>query len=256
MEWLFIPLGFAVGVFGTLIGIGGGIILIPILILTYPSFKPDTITAISLAMVFANSLSGSTAYAKMKRIKYKAGFVYAAAAIPGSILGALLIAYVNTSLFNIAFGVVMIIISGYIILRPKLELTSAALDGNFEPTPRAIKIGALYSTAVGLFSSMLGLGGGIIHVPLLIYLLKFPVHLATATSHFVLAIMTGSVTLVHIFDGSLTGQWLIVFFLIIGVIPGAQVGAFLSRKVHGVWIVRILGLVLALTGFRVLWMAR
>ena len=107
----------------------------------------------------------------------------------------------------------------------------------------------------GTMSGLVGIGGGIIHVPLLIYLLKFPVHIATATSLFILAIMTASVTLVHIFDGSLTGWWLIVLLLIAGVIPGAHFGAFLSRKIHGLWIIRILGIILALTGIRVLWMA-
>ena len=66
---------------------------------------------------------------------------------------------------------------------------------NFNPL-----VGIGISLAVGYLSSFLGIGGGIIHVPALVYLLDFPVHIATATSHFVLAIMALTGTLVHIYD--------------------------------------------------------
>ena len=65
--WL-IPLGFVVGAYGTLIGAGGGFLLVPVLLLLYPRETPETITSISLAVVFFNALSGSIAYARMKRI--------------------------------------------------------------------------------------------------------------------------------------------------------------------------------------------
>ena len=79
--WL-LPLGFMVGTFGTLIGAGGGFILVPVLLLLYPDKSPETITSISLAVVFFNTLSGSFAYARMKRIDYKSGIIFAIATIP------------------------------------------------------------------------------------------------------------------------------------------------------------------------------
>jgi len=62
--WL-LPLGFAVGAFGTVIGAGGGFLLAPILLMLYPEASPETITSISLAAVCANATSGSVAYARM-----------------------------------------------------------------------------------------------------------------------------------------------------------------------------------------------
>jgi uncharacterized membrane protein YfcA len=60
--WL-IPLGLLIGMLGTLIGAGGGFVLLPVLLLLYPDADPDTVTSISLAVVFFNALSGSWAYA-------------------------------------------------------------------------------------------------------------------------------------------------------------------------------------------------
>jgi len=70
--WL-VPLGILIGTFGTLIGAGGGFLLAPVLLLAYPDESPEIITSISLAVVFLNALSGSVAYARMRRIDYRSG---------------------------------------------------------------------------------------------------------------------------------------------------------------------------------------
>src|SRR6267142_5091519 len=106
--WLY-PLGLAIGAFGTLIGAGGGFILVPILLIVYPNENTELITSISLAVVFFNALSGSFAYARMKRIDYKSGIIFSIATIPGAILGALSTAYVPRRAFDLIFGVLMII---------------------------------------------------------------------------------------------------------------------------------------------------
>ena len=90
---LLIVLGLLVGTFGTLIGAGGGFILVPVLLLLYPTLKPEEITSISLAVVFFNAASGSVAYAKMKRIDYKSAIIFSIATLPGSIIGALITSY-------------------------------------------------------------------------------------------------------------------------------------------------------------------
>ena len=107
MESIFvlIALGLLIGTFGTLIGAGGGFILVPILILFYPEFPPEITTAISIAVVAVNSISGSFAYAKSGRIDYKAGITFALYTIPGSILGVLTVQYLPQKLFNIIFGI-------------------------------------------------------------------------------------------------------------------------------------------------------
>jgi uncharacterized membrane protein YfcA len=66
-------LGVLVGAFGTLVGAGGGFLLVPILLLLYPDLEPDTVTAMSLLVVFVNASSGSVAYARQKRIDFWSG---------------------------------------------------------------------------------------------------------------------------------------------------------------------------------------
>lgn len=83
--WLLL-LGLFVGAYGTLIGAGGGFVLVPILLL-YPDESPEIITSISPAVVFFNAASGSAAYARMGRIDYRAAAVFAAATVPGAVAG-------------------------------------------------------------------------------------------------------------------------------------------------------------------------
>src|SRR5689334_2613615 len=105
MVWLELGLlGIAIGAFGTLIGAGGGFLLVPTLALLYPQDPPELIASISLAVVFFNALSGSISYARMKRIDYRAGLAFSAASIPGAILGARTTAAIDRSTFDLLLG--------------------------------------------------------------------------------------------------------------------------------------------------------
>jgi uncharacterized membrane protein YfcA len=266
--WL-LPLGFLVGAFGTFIGAGGGFILIPVLLIAYPQAATETLTSISLAVIFFNASSGSWAYAKMKRIDYRSGFLFAAASIPGAVLGALTTDYIPRRIFNAAFGILMIITAVFLMFHTEDEhvtihkrekgLTTRHVietDGAIHTFSYNPSIGVILSFFVGYLSSLLGIGGGIVHVPALVGLLNFPVHIATATSHFMLAIMALTGTLVHIVTGSFShGGVRRTIMLGIGVLIGAQVGACLAKYVHGVWIIRVLAIALASVGIRILLMA-
>ncbi len=262
--WL-IGLGVAVGLFGTLIGAGGGFVLMPVLLLLYPHASPDELTAISLAVVFANALAGSEAYAFMGRIDYKSGLIFAAATIPGAVIGALNTEIVRRHLFNGIFGVLLIAVAAFLVLRPEIKPRSelhahrghawriiTTADGERHYYNFNLYTGIVISFMVGYLSSFLGIGGGIIHVPVLIYFLDFPVHIATATSQFVLAIMAFTGTGVHIWHGSFSGETRHTLCLAIGVLLGAPMGAQLSNRIGGSWIIRSLALALGLVGIRIL----
>jgi uncharacterized protein len=264
--WL-LGLGLAVGAYGTLIGAGGGFVLMPLLLLLYPGVNPERLTAISLAVVFCNALSGSAAYARMQRIDYRSGLMFAAAATPGAVLGALQTSAVSRGAFNIIFSVVLVLVAIAMLLRPGLQHNPRGDHplSKWETTRRLVEangashtwsfypaIGVVLSFFVGYFSSFLGIGGGIIHVPALVWLLHFPVHLATATSHFILAIMALAGTLVHVWLGTLAGSWRATGVLALGVLLGAQVGAYYSNRIKSAWIIRSLGLALGLVGVRIL----
>jgi len=259
--WL-ILLGFAVGAYGTLIGAGGGFVLMPLMLLLYPNEPPEVLTAISLVVVFFNAASGSAAYARMGRIDFRAGLLFAAAGIPGAVAGAFCTEIIPRRAFDVTFGVLMIAAALALLLsRTVIESTAASHQAGHTADPAGTaaqrapynaRLGAGISFGIGYLSSLLGIGGGIMHVPLLVRVLKFPVHVATATSHFILAILALTATVVHAADGTLAhGLWRTTF-LSIGVVAGAQVGAALSNRVHGTWILRGLGLALAIVGARLL----
>ena len=251
--WL-ILFGFLVGVFGTVIGAGGGFILTPVLLLLYPHESTDTVTSISLAVTFANAFSGSIAYARMKRINYRYGLIFSAAAVPGAILGAMATYYVSRKIFDPVFGVVLLIIATVIFVKPPSEHDGAG-ESSLHLSRRNLLLGIAISVGVGLVSSFLGIGGGIVHVPALSSILGFPVHTATATSHFILAIVTAVGVLVHIATGTFHHGVLRTAFLTVGVLLGAQLGALVSSMVEGRAIIRALALALALVGVRLLYLS-
>ncbi len=266
---LLIIIGFLIGMFGTLIGAGGGFILVPILILSYPDLSPETITAISIVIVAANAISGSIAYGRSGRIDYKAGLLFAMFTIPGSILGVLTTQFIPRNIFNILFGILLVALSTYLLLRHNKISPPVIADINkkrwkqhslvdnsgntFNYTYNQTR-GILISIVVGYLSPLLGIGGGIIHVPALVQWLQFPVFVATATSHFILAIMATVSVAVHAIKGSYNDPKILhmVIGLILGVVPGAQVGAWLSHKLHSNTIIKVLAVCLGMVGIRIL----
>jgi uncharacterized membrane protein YfcA len=267
-ELLLIPLGFAVGTFGTLVGAGGGFVLVPVLLLLYPDEDPATVTSVSLAVVFFNALSGSAAYARLKRIDYFTGLMFAVASFPGAIAGALLVTAVPRDLFDLMFGAVLLALAVYTFWSSRLvesirqprrgrTVITRTMPGDEAGETYRYSYdwfqGVLYSAGVGFFSSLLGIGGGVIHVPIMITLLRFPVHVAVATSHFVLMFASGAGSAVHLAGGELAGENLIrALLLAVGVIAGAQVGARLAQRFKGPHIVQLLSVALCALGIRLL----
>lgn len=267
-------LGLAAGVFGTLIGAGGGFVLMPLLIMLYPNDSAATLTSISLAVVFFNALSGSEAYALAKRIDYRSALLFSAATLPGAVLGALNTQAVPRQTFDFVFGGAVLALAVFLAFKkagpnapnapvspdarpPAHGVTRCLTDAHGQTFTYSFNpsLGVGLSLVVGYVSSFLGIGGGIIHVPLLVYLLHFPVHVATATSHLILAFMAFTGTLTHVLSGSFATGAHRTAALAIGVVAGAQIGARLSERVGGVAIVRLLAAGLAVLGVRIVLLA-
>lgn len=240
--WALVALGFAVGTYGTIIGLGGGFILVPILLFLYPDLEPEEITSISLAVVFANTASGSIAYARQGRIDYRTGAIFAAASAPGVIAGAYVVHWIPQRLFILIFAFLLLALAGITLrgrtqrLRPPLRgpgviRRSLFTGGRTYLYSYYLWQGALLSLGVGFLSSLLGIGGGAIHVPAMIVWLHFPVEIAVATSQFILVFMSGGATSIHLISGTLAGSSLgKAVALGLGTIPGAQVGARIAYR--------------------------
>jgi hypothetical protein len=210
----------------------------------------------------------------MKRIDYRSGIIFAAATIPGAILGALSTAYVPRYTFDMLFGVIMILAGVFLWIAAKDD-HSPGLGSHTQPrsTVKAQRlvvrdfvdaagihyhysynpvIGIVLSVFVGFLSSLLGVGGGFIHVPALTRLLNFPVHVATATSHFILTVMALTGTGVHLARGVFVHGARRTAILAVGVILGAQLGAYMSTRLGGKVIIRGLALAMIFVGIRLI----
>jgi uncharacterized membrane protein YfcA len=257
-------IGVFVGAFGTLIGAAGGFLLVPILLFLYPQETPATITSITLTVAFFNAFSGSVAYGRLKRTDYRSGLFFSLASVPGAIVGANITAWLSRGVFQTIFGITLLLAATYLLVQPlkhrslpawkrghtRRELIDS--QNNVFSYSYSLIQGMVISFGVGLISGLLGIGGGIIHVPALTQFLGFPVHIATATSHFVVAITTFAAVMVHIVSGTFTEGIRRAAVLSAGAVIGAQFGARLSQKVSGAWIVRLLAIGLALVGVRLL----
>jgi uncharacterized membrane protein YfcA len=255
-------LGAVVGTYGTLIGAGGGIVLVPALLLLYPLEPASSIASVSLAVVFFNTVSGTIAYGHMHRIDYRAGFLFAAAAAPGGILGAYATSLLSRRTFDLLFGTLVLTLAAFILARPsprhrslrarRHHTTHTLTDfkGNSYSYTFSNRRGILFSFAIGFISSMLGMGGGAFYVPVMVYLLHFPLLIATATSQLMLMIISPILSSAHVMAGSLSHGLVRTLFLGLGVIGGAQLGAHLSQRLTGVVISRVLAGGLVVIGLR------
>jgi uncharacterized membrane protein YfcA len=267
----FIPIGFFVGVYGTLIGAGGGFILVPLLVFLFPQDGPSMITASSLAIICVNAASGTIAYARMKRISYKTGVLFAAASIPGALLGSYFTRLIPKRIFGVLFGGLLMVVAVFLSVTRGIRKRS----DEKAPTDRAprggtarifdrvvdregvshslslnLALGMGLSVLIGFLATLVGIGGGLIHVPVLTYIFNFPLHIATATSHFVLVFTALAGVAEHVLDHTWPTHLLRDACLAVGVVGGAQLGAFLSRKLSAPWIVLALAVALGLVGVR------
>ena len=240
--------GLGVGALGTLIGVGGGFILVPVFLFVF-DFTPQYAVGTSLAVVFANALSGTLAYIRQKKVYYDAAIRFALATLPGAVLGSYTAHYFTNRTFYISFGALLMSIAALLYWRTRHEL-GAGRDHNAFPVDYDRVLGISISVVVGFLSSTFGIGGGIVHVPAMIGLLGFSAHVATATSHFVLAISA----FIGVTSHFLLGNILLMPALIVGsgAAIGAQIGAYLSPKTKPRSISRLLCVALFVLGLKMI----
>jgi len=260
-----ILIGLLTAFIGSLMGLGGGIILVPTL-LFIASFSnafawatPQAIVGISLIVMIFTGLSSTLAYLKVKRVDYRTGFLFLIGSIPGGIIGSWLNQFVDADAFQLYFGIMMIIISLLLFIKKKdpenTELTgnnvrTFELNGVRYQYKIQKSLAIILAFIVGILSGLFGIGGGSIMVPAMILLFGFPVHIATATSMFMIFFVSifGSIT--HITLGHIPWEYVLFF------IPGAWIGGRLGAKVNQKlssntleWILRVL---LILIGVRMI----
>jgi uncharacterized protein len=251
--------GTAIGALGTMVGVGGGFLIVPVIALLEPAWTPRTVTAFSLAVVCANACSGTAAYLRQRRVDVKSAGWFALAAVPGVVLGVAGADTLERGWFDRIFGALLAAMAAWLAFAPHTlpgrgfgtthrELVDE--DGRRYAWSFSMRIGLAGSVVVGVVSSLFGIGGGPIQVPFLIALLNYPEHVATATSHGVLAITSLAGTIIHVAQGDYADDAVQVLCTAAGALAGAPIGARAAKLVSGRTLVRILAAMLAFIAVR------
>jgi uncharacterized protein len=240
----FVFIGLIAGILGSMIGVGGGIIISPAL--TFLGLSPPQVASTSLFAVSSTSISSTVAYAKSKKIQYMLGIKMALLSIPGAIIGSYFSISIDPGYFKVLLAIILVGTGIY------LSYKKSIINGNslsFESI--WIKI-LFYSSAfvAGIISSLFGIGGGVIFVPLMIMIIGLTMYLAAPTSQFILMITSLVGLTTHIILGN--PQYIPAVLLSIGAFPGAQVGSRLSSKLSEQKLRLILGVTFIGIAFRLM----
>ena len=214
-------LGFAAGILGSMIGLGGGIIVVPIL--TFFGFPSTLAVSNSLFAAFSNAAGSTISYSRQKRIEYSLGLKLGLLTIPGTILGAYISSDVTSGIFKILFGIVLISSAIYIFLRKKIEASEKNL------TKQMIVFVISASFFAGIISSFFGIGGGIVFVPLMVVGIGMTMKKAAPTSQFILLFASLSGIIVHSILGH--PDFLQAGLLAAGAFVGGVIGARISLDI-------------------------
>ena len=233
--WLLPIFGFLIGTAAALTGVGGGIFVVPLLDLLY-GFSIVNATATSLATIILTSVASTVNYVKQNRVYFKVGLVLAVATAPGAYAGAQLTTLpVIKQWLGTIFGVFLILVAiqmTYRALSAKRVQRCGEKDNIFETTLlrnwKKICVALFLSFFGGVASGLLGIGGGVILVPVMCYALDFPIHFSIPTSMFIMIFTSISGVTSYALQGAINP--LFAVYISIGSIFGAQVGAYSSGK--------------------------
>jgi len=262
------------GVLGSFLGLGGGIIIVPVYTLGL-GLPVHLAVGTSLVAVIANASSAATVYLRSRLTNLRLALVLAAVTAVGALVGGL----VGTSLAGTwllaAFGFTLIAVGILMLVRPdssragepRPEQGLAAdvaerawdLTGHYfdrasgAPVtyrPRRVGTGVGFSFLAGILSGMLGIGGGVVQVPVMNLLLGMPIKAATATSSHIISLTAMAAAVVYLGRGYV--EPVITAVTVLGVFVGARTGARLAQVLPGTVIKRAFSVVLFYMALRML----
>ena len=273
IETILFALGISTGIYGVLVGAGGGFILAPVLILFF-SKDPEVAAGTSLALVSINSISGFIAYKKTGFIDIRSGILFAVAAVPGSVLAPFVLDAMPANTFRTLFGVMLLALAFHMFFRRgKSEddrdyseneiIFDSKLPKWMDFTVKERKIHSFNGTTfiykfnesmavtfnliLGFVSGFFGTGGGFLRTPILVSAFSFPVKVAVATSIFSLSFYATIGAAAHAFNQNI--EWYpTLVWAGMGLVLGGQIGARIAQRINSFWILKLLLLVVLFLG--------
>lgn len=272
--FVLLAMGGAVGFLSGMFGVGGGFLITPLLI--FYNIPPAIAVATGANQVIASSFSGALSHIKRGTLDFKLGTVLLLGGVAGSSLGAYVFALLRRigqlDLFISLFYVVFLSAVGGLML---LESVNAMRKARAGISPALKKSGqhnwihrlplkmrfrtsklfvsvipvVVLGAGIGFLAAIMGVGGGFLMVPALIYLLKVPTNVVVGTSLFQIIFVAGFTTIVHA-TANQTVDVVLAFSLMLGGVAGAQYGARAGAKLRGEQLRALLALLVLAVALR------
>ncbi len=254
------------GLLGSLTGLGGGVVLVPLLTLF---FKVDIRYAIgaSLVSVIATSSGAAAAYVKEGISNIRIGMFLEIATTLGAVLGAFLAARVSTSAIAITFGAVLLY-SAYLSARVRVRTksdeipdplaTRLRLNGSF-PTPEGVRhyfvhhvpAGFSFMFGAGALSGLLGIGSGAVKVLAMDQAMRIPFKVSTTTSNFMIGVTAAASAGVYLSRGYIDPG--LSMPVMLGVLAGSLVGTRILVQAETKWLRLIFSIVILVLGAQMIY---
>ena len=251
-----LAMGGGVGFLSGMFGVGGGFLMTPLLI--FVGVPPAVAVATEANQITAASVSGALAHGRKDGIDYKMGFVLIIGGAVGSYFGSMLFTILKATgqvdlMISLAYVVFLGAIGGMMFIesvvaiirnrrgiapkpgrRPRTWVDALPLKMRFRKSKMYISVllPLAIGGIVGILAAIMGVGGGFIMVPAMIYLLNMPIKVVIGTSLFQITFVTASVTFLHSVNTQ-TVDVVLAVILLVGAVIGAQIGARFGLKLKG-----------------------
>ena len=242
-------LGLLTGMTASMLGIGGGVLLVPLLHILF-GLEMHEAVGTSLFIVFFLSSLAAFSYLREKLTLWKLGLAFGCGGVPGAYVGSVVSYMVPSTLLRIAFSILVLYLSirmwrkkspskgGKMISKKSLNLGE----------PKTMLLLLLLGFMAGFLSGLLGIGGGVVVVPIMNLLLGIPIHNSIATSVLTVVITTLAGSSTHIVMGGVrydVGLWLAPSAML-----GSYLGTKISVKLKGILLSRIFSILLVFIAVR------
>jgi uncharacterized membrane protein YfcA len=260
---LVVGLGLGVGLLSGLFGVGGGFLMTPLLMMI--GIPPTIAAATDANQIVAASASGTFAHWRLGNVDYKMGLYLLIGGFVGGAVGVHIIKILRATggadfLIKITYVVMLGVVGTFMFFESLYALRkqkAAAAKGEEKAAARPVsqkkrlmaslplqtyfeKSGVTHSAIVplilgvfvGVLAAIMGVGGGFLMVPVMIYMLRMPMHVVVGTSLFQIMFTCTEVTFLQAYSNH-TVDFLLAILLLIGSVFGAQIGTTLGKKLHG-----------------------
>lgn len=231
-------------ILGSMLGLGGGVFIVPLFTL-YLGVDPKIAVGASAIAVVTNSVVGSSNHLRNGLTNIRLSMLLQISTAIGAIAGAAIAIWVDASFLKVVLGLILVYSAVSMLRNRKLAYPNSELiepdplmlgASYHDPTsgddvryiPRRVPVGMSISTGAGVLSGMLGIGGGVIQVPMMNLVMKMPVKAAAGTSSFMVGMTAVATAAIFYSDGKIDPQVAVPAML--GVFVGSSLGSTLTRR--------------------------